>query len=178
MYDDLDQRIRIIYQNHYHDVYYFLLYFTGNQTDAEDLTQDVFMKLLRALPKYDGRAELKTWIFSIAKYLAIDSYRKKRFQAMFSENFLARLVSSEGRPEESLTAKEEGQELKEALQKLKPQYRMVVILRALKEYSVKETAEILGISESKVKVDFHRALKMLHTYLDKPVEGGWQNEWV
>lgn len=178
MHEDLNQRIRVIYETHYWDVYYFLLHFTGNQNETEDLTQDVFTSLLRALPKYDGRVAIKTWLFSIAKYIAIDYYRKQKLKFFFSEKRLGKLKSNEGVPEVELSHKEELWQLKRALQKLKPQYRMVIILRSIRGCSVKETAELLGISEAKVKVDYHRGLKQLQTYMGGSEKGGWHNEFA
>lgn len=77
-FENLEDRIIEIYRQHYLDVYRFLICFTGNQNDAEDLTQDVFIRVLNNLSNFNT-GNLKTWIFSIAKHVAIDHYRKKRF---------------------------------------------------------------------------------------------------
>lgn len=63
MSPDLAERIGVIYEAHYDDIYYFLLYFTGRQEDAEDMVQEVFSRLLKILPRYDGRVAMKTWLF-------------------------------------------------------------------------------------------------------------------
>ncbi|USG64913.1 sigma-70 family RNA polymerase sigma factor [Brevibacillus ruminantium] len=165
MTEDLEQRIRDIYQTYYEDVYSFLYYFTGRREDAEDMTQEVFTRLLKALPRYDGRVSMRTWLFSIARYAAIDQYRKQKLFSLFSKNELEDMKSCEGLPEQSLESKEEMRMVNEALQKLKPHYRMVVILRGVREHSIKETAELLNITEAKVRVDYHRALKMLQKSL-------------
>ncbi|MEJ8548382.1 RNA polymerase sigma factor [Brevibacillus borstelensis] len=178
MYDDLNQKIGTIYEQHYLAVYCFLLHFTGNQSDTEDLTQEVFIRVVKALPKFDGRVAIKTWLFSIAKHIAIDHYRKRKLQELVTDNWLFRLTAKDGLPEVELDYKEGMRELKKALQKLKPQYRMVVILRSIEGYNIKETAELLDISETKVKVDYHRALKKLQGYLTESVKGGIQNELV
>ena len=156
-----EEQIVWIYREHVRDVYQFLLYFTGNRNDAEDLTQEVFLRVLKALPSFDHRSGVKTWLFSIAKHVAVDHYRKRRLFGWWSDSLLGRLVTQDGVPERALAEKEDWRELEEALRRLKPKYRLVVILRHLKECSVRETAEILGCSEAKVKVDHHRALKML-----------------
>lgn len=172
MYENLDQQIDEIYQKYHQDVFYFLLYFVGDPNEAEDLTQDVFIKLLKSLPRYDGRVALKTWIFSIAKHAAIDKWRRKKVEMIFSDTYFRRLISKMGQPEKELEYKEDEQELKAAMQKLPPKYRMVIILRCIKKIGVKETAELLAISEAKVRVDYHRGLKLLKKYLVKHVEGG------
>lgn len=176
MNEDLGQRIQAIYHNYHQDVYYFLLLFTGNQNDAEDLTQEVFVRLLRALPSYDGRVPIKTWLISIAKHAAIDQYRKQKILDFFSDNWLKRITSQRGQPEKALVHKEDAADLKRAIMQLKPHHRMVVILRCIEDYSVKETAELLQISEAKVKVDYHRALKKLQKGMEELTEGGWQSE--
>lgn len=167
MYEGLDQQIDEIYQKYHQDVFYFLIYFLGDQNEAEDAAQDVFIKLLKSLPKYDGRVAMKTWLFSIAKHVAIDKWRRKKFEAIFSEEYFRRLISKVGLPEEELEKKEDEQELKAAIQKLPPKYRIVIILRSLKKQSVRETAELLAISEEKVRVDHYRGLKLLKKYLLK-----------
>ncbi|USG65018.1 RNA polymerase sigma factor [Brevibacillus ruminantium] len=178
MSDDLEKRISEIYETYYDAIYYFLLYFTNRQEDAEDLTQEVFSRLLKVLPQYDGRVTMKTWLFTIAKYVAIDQYRKRRWQRLFSDNWLARLVTKEGLPEPELELKEEMRHIQQALQKLKPQLRIIVILRYIEEYSVKETAEILSIPETKVRVDCHRGLQSLKKILAQSEEGGMVNGFV
>lgn len=168
-----------MYRTYYRDVYQFLLFFTGNENDAEDLTQEVFIRLLRALPQYDStRSGIKTWIMSIAKHTAVDHYRKRKLKYLFMDKWIKTLPTSDGLPEAILDAKEEKKRVEEALHKLKPQYRMVMILRCIKGYTIKETAEVLECSEAKVKVDYHRAIKMLQQKLRLPREGGWLHELV
>ncbi|KMZ42672.1 MULTISPECIES: RNA polymerase sigma factor [Bacillales] len=175
---ELTEQIGVIYEAHYDDIYYFLLYFTGRQEDAEDMVQEVFSRLLKILPRYDGRVAMKTWLFSIAKHVAIDHYRKQKWQRLFSDNWLALMKSTEGLPEEELATKEEMYSIQRALQKLKPDQRIIVILRYIKEYSVKETAEILGFPETKVRVDCHRGLKALQKILGNACEERIANEFA
>ncbi|MBY0086823.1 RNA polymerase sigma factor [Brevibacillus brevis] len=176
MYDDLNEKMGSIYEQHYMAVYCFLLHFTGNQNETEDLTQEVFTRVVKALPTYDGRVAVKTWLFSIAKHIAIDHYRKQKLYELVSENWLMRLTAKQGIPEVEMDNKEEMREIKDALQRLKPSYRMVVILRSVEGYSIRETAELLAISEAKVKVVYHRALKKLQHFLKDSVKGGIPHE--
>ncbi|MFF0831273.1 RNA polymerase sigma factor [Brevibacillus sp. NPDC003359] len=176
MDDDLNQKMRSIYQQHYLAVYGFLFHFTGSQNETEDLTQEVFTRVVKVLPTYDGRVTVKTWLFSIAKHIAVDHYRKQKLYELVSENWLTRLTAKHGIPEVELDYKEEMREIKDALQRLKPSYRMVVILRSIEGYSIRETAELLDISEAKVKVIYHRALKKLQHYLKDSLEGGVPHE--
>ncbi|MGG1664309.1 RNA polymerase sigma factor [Brevibacillus sp. NRS-1366] len=168
--DSLSEQIKCMYQQHYRDVYHFFLLFTGTKSQAEDLTQEVFIKVLKAFPTFQNRSAIKTWILSIAKYTGIDYHRRKKL-IHFSSQLLRILPSKNGLPEQLLEEKEERARLAGALCKLGPKYRMVIILRCVNELSVKETAEILGWSESKVKVSYHRALKRLKDDLLFVMEG-------
>lgn len=77
--NDLESSIVEVYNDYYLDVFRFLVCFTGNQNDAEDLTQEVFIRLLKNLNHFKSEYNLKTWIFSIAKHVAVDHYRKRSF---------------------------------------------------------------------------------------------------
>ncbi|MDD9311568.1 RNA polymerase sigma factor [Cytobacillus firmus] len=165
--NDYENRVVEIYRQYYLDVYRFLICFTGNQNDAEDLTQEVFIRVLNNFKNFhSGSSSVKTWIFSIAKHIAIDHYRKKRFSAIFTDGFFKQLASTEKEPNDLVEQNEMKKMVHTAISGLKPSFRAVVILRAINEFSIKETAEVLNCSESKVKVDYHRALKILKCKLD------------
>ncbi|MEK5063683.1 RNA polymerase sigma factor [Cytobacillus sp. FSL R5-0596] len=168
-FENLEDKIIETYNQYYLDVYRFLICFTGNQNDAEDLTQEVFIRVLNNFS--DARhGNLKTWIFSIAKHAAIDHYRKKRFSSIFAEGFFKQIASAEKEPNELMEQNETKRLVHVAISKLKPNFRAVVILRGINELSIKETAEILQCSESKIKVDYHRALKELKKKLNIDAE--------
>jgi RNA polymerase sigma-70 factor, ECF subfamily len=159
--EKLEEKIDNIYNRHYLEVYRFLICFSGNQNDAEDLTQEVFIRLLNNLSNINSIKNVKTWIFSIAKHVAIDHYRKRRFSSLFTDGFFKHIVSTEKEPNELFEQNEMKRLVHGSISKLKPNYRAVIILRGINEFSIKETSEILQCSESKVKVDYHRALKEL-----------------
>lgn len=168
---DREEYIDVLYEKYFDDVYQYLLYFTNSKTEAEDLTQDTFIKVLKHYDSFRQQSSVKTWIISIAKRTAIDHYRKKKFISILPSILTDMRKSKEFIPEAELDQNEDWAVLQKALLRLKPEYRNVVILRGLKEYSVKETAEILDWKESKVKVDYHRAIKLLKKYLNKSNEG-------
>ncbi|WP_238351899.1 RNA polymerase sigma factor [Brevibacillus brevis] len=167
MYGSYEERIHDLVETYYQDIYYFLYHFIGNRNDAEDITQEVFTRVLQALPRYDGRVQIKTWIFSIAKHAAIDLYRRKKFQRIFADIWFKELPTKDGLPEEIYMEKERDRQLRDAILSLPPKYRMVVILRSIEGHSVKETADLLGISESKAKVDYHRAIKLVQQKMEE-----------
>lgn len=167
--DDLEGSISKIYREYYLDVYRFLICFSGNQHDAEDITQEVFIRVLNNLSNFNNSRNLKTWIFSIAKHVAVDHYRKKKFASIFKDGFFKQIASTDKEPIELVEHNQMKKSVHQAISKLKPTYRTVVILRGINEFSIKETSEILQCSESKVKVDYHRALKELKRRINKDV---------
>ncbi|WP_062353118.1 RNA polymerase sigma factor [Bacillus kwashiorkori] len=163
--DDLINEIDWICEKYYRVVYQYCFYFTNNRDEAEDLTQETFIKVIKSLSKFRKQANIKTWILSIAKNTAIDFYRRKKIIQFIPDILLDNTISSTGQPEKELQKKEEWEEIEDALIRLKPSYRNVLILRGVQELSISETAEILNCSETKVRVDFHRALKKLNKQL-------------
>lgn len=169
-----DEKLQQLYDTYLHDVYKYCLYFTNNHAEAEDLTQDTFMKVMRNLHTFKGNSSEKTWILSIAKNTTVDYFRKRKIQDFFPEIFFSKpSPSTYDDPVNYSETREEWKDIQQALTQLKPAYRNVIILRGLQELSVKETAEILQCKESKVKVDYHRALKLMQNYVSKHEEGGY-----
>ncbi|GAA0329682.1 RNA polymerase sigma factor SigX [Bacillus carboniphilus] len=167
-----DTELQRLYETYFDDVYHYLLYFTNSKSEAEDLTQDTFIKVFKTYKKFQQKSTIKTWIFSIARHVAIDHYRKKKMLSLVP-NLLSNLGKSrDGLPDEHIEKLGNWEILHHALLKVKPDFRNVIILRGLKEFSVKETADILNWKESKVKVDYHRALKELKKIVKQSNESG------
>lgn len=127
------------------DVYNFLVYYTGT-TDVEDLVQEVFIKAGRGLNSYKNLASPKTWLFTIARNIAIDEARKKESKinknsTAFDEGFWKQQTTAN--PEHILLKREEQRELYLSISKLKKKFREVLILRGIQGLSVRETAQIL-----------------------------------
>lgn len=165
--------IGALYDEFHKDVYHFAMYFTNNKQDAEDITQETFIKVLNNLHQLKEQSKKKAWILSIARNTAVDLIRKQKLI-----RFLPTLIKLESISDKEtstsipIIAEENWVELQNALLKLKPHYRSVIILRALNELSLKETAEALRCSEGKVRVDFHRALNLLKN--DINLKEGWE----
>lgn len=162
---ELNKNIELIYDRHYLDVYKFLVSFIGNRNEAEDLTQEVFIRVLKHRSNFNYQSKLSTWILSIAKYTAIDHLRKKRFSSIFKNSFFNQIPDENNNPDRLINDMENKIIINDAIMSLKPHYRAVVILRGINELTVRETAETLGCKETKVKVDYHRALKILRRTL-------------
>jgi RNA polymerase sigma-70 factor (ECF subfamily) len=134
--------------------------FVGRHEEAEDLTQDIFLKIFKALGTFDRRANFQTWIVSISRNLCIDHYRSVRKE----RQTIAREVDTgdlqPASPDRTPYAAAEHQDLRatlrEALQMLPPTLRTAVILRDLQELSYQEIAERLELPEGTVKSRINR----------------------
>ncbi|WP_112181287.1 MULTISPECIES: RNA polymerase sigma factor [Paraliobacillus] len=166
-----EDEIRIIYRTYYKDVYRFILSFTKSQEDAEDLTQEVFVRLFNTSSKYKGDSSMKTWLFTIAKNISMDHFRKQSRQVILQDFLLNIIPFKEKSTEEKVESKDELGQVYDKLSELKTDYRMVIVLRNMHDFSVKETANVMNWSESKVKVTYHRAIKQLRTLLEDYEQG-------
>lgn len=165
--DDNGARIEQWFLAYSNDVYRFLVYYTGRK-DIDDLVQETFIRALRAIER-DEIVNPKTWLFTIARNVAIDEKRRSKLISWLPDIFLKRLSSHDKTPEESLELNEDKRQLYEVILQLKQSYRDVLILRGIKGLTSKETAEVLGWSETKVNVTLHRALKAAQKNKNLPV---------
>ena len=160
-----------IYEQYHRDVYHFALYYTNNRQEAEDITQETFIKAMRKIESLQDLDKLKPWLLSIARHTAIDVRRKRKFVALFPDWVSDKADEGSKTVEEQVEDKGDWQELQAALLKLKPHYRAIVILRGLKELTVEETALALHCGERKVRVDYHRALNKLRKLVESRQKG-------
>jgi RNA polymerase sigma-70 factor (ECF subfamily) len=134
--------------------------FVGKHDEAEDLTQDIFLKIFRALGTFDRRANFQTWIISISRNLCIDHYRsvRKERQTIAREVDTGDLqpVSSDRGPYAAAEHQDLRVLLRQALQMLPATLRTAVVLRDLQELSYQEIAERLGLPEGTVKSRINR----------------------
>jgi RNA polymerase sigma-70 factor, ECF subfamily len=156
-----------LFQQYRNIIYRYILLMTKCKEEAEDLTQEVFINAYRGLTNYRGESSYKTWLYSIARNVIIDNYRKKRKINCLIDLDLSLSDQNQLVPEEVLDRKEKTQILYRAIMELKLPYREIIILRKIKGYSTVETADILGCAEGKVKVTLHRALQRLRDKLNR-----------
>ena len=142
-----------------------------NDIEAEDLTQEVFVKVSRSLDAFRGDSNLSTWLYRIATNAAIDRLRSPSFRQIAQESPLDE--SCEAQPKEIWSGKEtptlEQILLQKArfdcfagfVKKLPLNYRVVVMLSEMEEMTCKEIAEIQGVSQAVVKIRLHRGREKL-----------------
>jgi RNA polymerase sigma-70 factor (ECF subfamily) len=149
-----------IVRQHWRKVFNLAYKFVGRHDEAEDLTQDIFLKIFKALHTFDRRANFQTWLISISRNLCIDHYRsvRKERETMARDVDAAELspVSRERGPHSQLEQIDLRQLIKRALAELPPSLRQAVILRDLQEFSYQEIAGQLGLPEGTVKSRINR----------------------
>jgi RNA polymerase sigma-70 factor (ECF subfamily) len=155
-------------------VYRMALSFMKDQTEAEDVAQEAFLKAFRNLANYRGDSKFSTWLISITLN---EARRRLRRQSTVRMESLDEPPEEGGKvspallrdwreiPSEALERREMRALLQEAIENIAPIYREVLMLRDIEELSTEETASTLDISVSAVKVRLHRARIMLQKEL-------------
>src|SRR5579862_2397531 len=163
-----------IVRQHWRKVFNLAYKFVGRHDEAEDLTQDSFLKIFKALKTFDRRANFQTWLISISRNLCIDHYRsvRKERETMARDVDASELVpvSRERGPYAELEQVDLKHLIRLALAELPPTLRQAVVLRDLQEFTYQEIADQLGLPEGTVKsrinrgrLELARQLKRLQT---------------
>jgi RNA polymerase sigma-70 factor (ECF subfamily) len=137
-----------------------------NPGEAEDTAQDSLIRIWKALPRFDGRAALSTWIYAITRNRCLTAIERRRDLHSLSDTAIeleadAASAVVEKDPEDPLAL------LRELAEGLPERYRRVLILFYYEERSVSEVAALLGIPEGTVKTDLHRARALLREQLER-----------
>ena len=144
-------------------IFKYILKLIKDEQQAEDLMHDTFIKVYTYRKKIDYP---KTFLYKIARNITIDYIRKRKPVRMF-EGFFSMQKDPSPSVESIIEIRESSQELYDALDVLKSAYREAIILREIEGLSVRETAEVLGWSESKVKSTTFRGKKALQNHFAK-----------
>jgi RNA polymerase sigma-70 factor (ECF subfamily) len=133
--------------------------FSGSRQEAEDMTQEIFLKLYGSLVKFDFQKNFTAWLLTLAKNHLIDEYRKTKWERTQRDEFDERVLpqASVSGPEETMVQKEIRALIWEGLNSLSSDMRMAVILKDLQGRSYEEMAEILGLRLGTVKSRVNRA---------------------
>ncbi|GAP14119.1 RNA polymerase sigma factor, sigma-70 family [Longilinea arvoryzae] len=153
-----------IYEQCHQDIYWYLFYRVGNSQTAEDLTAEVFLRMLRGLPNYQPQGKpVEAWLFQIARNLAIDHYRSDHHNVSIEveENQLVESEVLHKKVENSLT----GEKLRLALDHLSADQRDVIILRFVLGMPIAEAARTINRSQDAVKALQRRGLLALRDLL-------------
>lgn len=152
--------LAVLFERHHTRLYRFCLHMIGDRHVAEDLVQEVFMRMLKFRTSYRGDAAFAPWMFRIARNACVDHLRRAASEtppALYVEDNLAGAPDAESRAAEL----ERSELVKRALLALPVQGREVLVLSRFEFKTYEEIARVLGCSVGAVKVRAHRALKQL-----------------
>jgi RNA polymerase sigma-70 factor (ECF subfamily) len=169
-----------IVQRYHRRIYNICYRFAGTTDDAQDLTQDVFIKMYRTLNSYDlERGAFMTWVTTITRNLLVDHFRKSKQDRVTDSLDTApsehedalplseRIPDKAQPPDARVQSREIGQTVHLALQKLSPELREAVILRDLQDMDYKEIATVLKVPEGTVKSRINRGRAELARLLQR-----------
>ena len=162
-------------------VYSFSMKVCGHRQDSEDTMQDVLLKSIPHLAKFDNPKQLKVWLYKVARNQCISSRRGQKFSParnlsldeLMPDSFELRklLLSEAPGPEDTLLNSESAEHLKEAIMAVPPQYRMALVLHDMEDVSTKEVAQIMNLREATVRLRLHRARLFLRRKLAQLPQG-------
>ncbi len=162
---------------HQHAVLGTVAKMLGNATEAEDVAQQVFVRVWRSAPRYQPTAKFTTWLFTITRNLVFNEIRRRQRKPAVSleereeENFGTLSVDGEMKPDEFALHAELETAVDAAIQRLPEKQRMAVVLRRYQEMAYEEIGEILGLSLPAVKSVLFRARAQLKEDLQKYLDG-------
>ena len=167
-----EKSLEILIHRYLKPIYSFVYRYVGNGQEAEDITQEAFLKVWRNLKKYNPKKGFKTWIFSIAKNTSIDWLRKKKtipfssFENEEGKNSLVETLADQKPLPDKLFEQTSIREMvNTAINQLAPKYRMVLFLRYNDHFTFREIAEALGEPLNTVRSRHRRTLIKLKEIL-------------
>lgn len=162
-------------ESHLQPIYRVALRMCGNVSDAEETLQETFLSAIKALPTFEGRSQFSTWLYRIASNACLMQRRRQGAEPEMlpieaeeaTDPFLTPrlLLDWSAQPVDVALDHELHDEMQKAIAALPPALRIVFVWRDLEGLSITETAQILDISESAVKVRLHRARLQLRESL-------------
>jgi RNA polymerase sigma-70 factor (ECF subfamily) len=155
------QAFTAIVSNYQRMIFTIILKIVGNREDAEDITQEVFIKIFKSLRTFKGESSFSTWIYRIAYNTTLSELRRKK-PAFYSIDENSSDVNDTDTMDSDYETKEiKLQYLNESLKKLSPDELFLVTLYYSKEQSIEEISKISNLSVSNVRVKLHRIRKKL-----------------
>lgn len=176
------QAFAALVETHTHSVYSLCQRLVGNPADAEDLTQEIFLRLFSSLGRYRLGTGLRPWLYRIAVNACLDVLRKRQRRLRVvplgddpaDPSQEMALPSSEPSPERAYLRQEQRQAVLGAVRSLPPEYRAVIVLRYQEDLSYQEIAAVLDVPVTTVETRLFRAKRMLRPALGEY----WQSDFT
>ncbi|MFH1940675.1 MAG: sigma-70 family RNA polymerase sigma factor [bacterium] len=169
-----EEAFRLIVERYHRSIFNLCYRYVESQEDAEEVAQDVFIKVYKTAPLYEPRAKLSTYFYRIAVNLSLNKIRDRKRKRFLSLDQLQNSgekdrITSDGFDPDILAEQQERQRLiRQAIDSLPQNQRTAVILRRFEELSYEEIAEVMKCSVSAVEARLHRAKQSLKKKL-KPI---------
>lgn len=172
-----ERAYRRLVERYRRPVYSLALRMLRQAEDAEDVTQETFVRVFRALERYDPNRPFSTWLFTIAARLCVDQIRRRRMKTMplvrteagSEEERTIDLEDPGPRPDDDTERREGEARVQSLIDQLPPHYKIVVVLRHQQDLSYEEIAGALGLPLGTVKARIHRARALLKRHIeDRP----------
>lgn len=160
-----------VFEVYANKIYRLALGILNDEQQADGIVQDTFLKLIHNIDSFEGKSSVGTWLYRVAYNECQQRLRKLKPQLELDDtsddanSMPTCLVDWQNVPEAMLTNQEALDQMEHAIESLSPTLRTVFVLRDVEEFSTQETADILSISPSAVKVRLHRARLALREYL-------------
>ncbi len=154
------EAFRVFYEAYKDRVYSIAFHFTGEETTARDLAQDVFLKLYAVLPQFRGDSDFDTWLYRLVANACMDEHRKRRRWLPLEDEAAVKPSNAESQ-EQSAMRSELAASVRAAVGELDPRFRLPVLLRYLQGLSYDQIAGALGCSKGTVASRLNRAHKLL-----------------
>jgi len=161
------QAFRVLFETHKDRVYSFALRFLGNEAQAADLTQDIFIKLYSRLDDFRGDSRFETWLYRVVSNACIDHQRKNRRYLPWLNDDHPSQISGKNLQEEHAARKQAAGAVHKAISKLTPALRVPILLRYMEGLSYEEISEVLNLSPGTVASRLNRGHKLLAQKLER-----------
>lgn len=171
----MNQSIEALMQRYQHPLYRFCVHLCRSRVEADDLFQDVWLRVMKHAHEIENKEMLESWLFTIAVNLYRDRYRKAKRWLRWIKPYwdsdtqsadMERVHDLSSQPERVMEQRQEKELIREALQQLKQDHRIVLVLFYMQECSYREIADIVGIAEGTVKSRLYAAKQALKQQLE------------
>jgi len=157
----VDKDFTLLYQKYKGPIFSYIYYLSPNHAEAEEICQDVFLKVYLNIDKFEGRSSFKTWIYRIAKNTFLEFKRKNKREVLSYEVSLLEKANTNDKsiPESHLLNMESNRLIQKTLNNMNEKYRSFIVLRDIQNLSYQEISEITDTKLNTVKVSIYRARK-------------------
>jgi len=168
-------RLGVLFERYHLALFDFLSRMTGNAGVAEDLVQDVFVRVLKYRATFRDEGRFETWLYRIARNARVDYFKSRRQTESIEDSGLDIAQPGDG-PAEAVQREREMARLRRALLLLRDDKRELIVLARYRAMKHEQIAELLGVEVGAVKVRLHRAIQELRrVFLELPEEGATWN---